>query len=80
VKSIVINVGPTPKSTVKWGMSSICRDIIPTPLNTIHVKFSTRIHKIMRFFFLCCNRRQEVGGSAFWSVALLRQCQASPRK
>jgi hypothetical protein len=61
-------------------MSSICWDTIPILLNTIHAEFSTRIHKIMRFFFLCCSRRQQVGGLAFWSVALLGQCQASPGK
>jgi hypothetical protein len=80
MKSVVNNACPTPKSIVKWGMSSISRGTIPTPLNTIHAEFSTRIHKIMRFFFLCWSRRQEVGGHAFLSDALLGQCQASPGK
>jgi hypothetical protein len=51
IKSAVIKAGPTSKSTVPQGMSFVCWGTIPTPLNSIHAKFSTRIHKIMRFFF-----------------------------
>jgi hypothetical protein len=58
---------------LQWNreMSSICRRTIHPPLNTIQVEFSRRIHRIMRFFFLLCTRRQAVGGTAFCLVALL---------
>jgi hypothetical protein len=77
MKSAIINIGSTPKSTMKRGMSSICRRTIHIPLNTIQAEFSMRIHKIMRFFFLLCSRRQAIGGIAFCYVILLGQCVAS---
>jgi hypothetical protein len=72
--------GPTPKYTVPRGMSSVCHSTIHTSIDTIHVEFSIKIHKIMRFVLLFCNRKQKVDGTAFCLVALLGQCEASMEK